>query len=139
MRLSWLRRSRTFVARDHHQPPRRRLAADKPLSLLRSSEMLYRWRFPTNISLIRSYEHFLLASWLQRSRMFVARDHHQPFRRRLAADFSCRVFHTLRGEVDPTFYRFRFASPVAIKIAACSARSKPPKPVRIACPGISEK
>ena len=36
--------------------------------------------------------------------MFVARDHHhQPFRRRLAADFSCRVFHTLRGEVDPDF------------------------------------
>jgi len=55
------------------------------------------------------------ASWLRRSRMFVGR-------RRQA---SCRVFHTLRGGVGRTFYRFRFASPVANEIAACSARSKP--------------
>ena len=45
--------------------------------------------------------------------------------RRLAADFFCRVFYKLRGNVGWTFYRFRFAAPVASKIAACSARSTP--------------
>ena len=57
--------------------------------------------------------------------MFVARDHQFHLGGGLPSTSLCRVFHTLRGNIDPTFYRFRFASPVAIKIAACSARSKP--------------
>ena len=58
--------------------------------------------------------------------MFVARHRQFHLGGGLPPTSLCRVFHTLRGEVDPTFYRFRFASLVAIKIAACSARSKPP-------------